>query len=145
MIQSKKCLKPNIPCQYIRETKRKLNERFGEHRRSVENPHHLSCPTLISEYFNLPAHSTKDMQIIPLIFIHRSRDSVRKAREAFLIDKVNTLEPLRINRRDERYSLSTLVSSVYHLSNSSSIIFIVFEFHNLFFKKNFLYNVFTQL
>ena len=59
MIQCKKCLKRNLPC-HIGETKRKLNEGFGEHRRSVENPHHLSCPTPISEHFNLLEHSSKD-------------------------------------------------------------------------------------
>jgi len=30
-----------------------------------------------------------------------NRDSVRKAREAYLIDKAMTLEPRGINRRDE--------------------------------------------
>ena len=66
----------------------KLYERFGEHRRSIENPHHLSCPT-------------KGMQLIPLELIRNSsRDSVRKARVA-LIDKAKRLEPLGNNRRDE--------------------------------------------
>ena len=79
------------------------DERFGEHRRSVENPHNLSCPTFISEHFNLPGHSTKDMQLIPLELIRNSRDSVRKARETYLIDKGKMLEPLGINSRDELY------------------------------------------
>ena len=30
-----------------------------------------------------------------------NRDSVRKAREAYLIDRGQTLEPLGLNRRDE--------------------------------------------
>ena len=91
-------LKRNLPCQYIGETKRKLNECFREHRRSA---HHLSCPTPTSEHFNLPGHSTKDMQLIPLELIRNSRGSVRKAREAYLIDKAKTLEALGFNRRDE--------------------------------------------
>lgn len=78
MIQCKKCLKRNKQCQYIEETKRKLNERFDEHRRSVENPHHLSCSTPTSEHFNLPGHSTKDVQLIPLESLRNSRDSVEK-------------------------------------------------------------------
>ena len=41
------------------------------------------------------------MQLIPLELIRNSRDSVRKAREPYLIDKAKTLEPLGINRRDE--------------------------------------------
>ena len=33
--------------------------------------------------------------------IHTNRDSVRKAREAHLIDKAKALEPQGLNRRDE--------------------------------------------
>ena len=43
----------------------------------------------------------KDHKLIPLEKIHSSRDSVRKAREAHLIDKAMTLEPHGLNRRDE--------------------------------------------
>ena len=83
-----------------------IMEIFGKYCRSVENPHHLSFPTPLSEHFNLPAHSTKDMQLVPLELIRNSRDSVRKRREAYLIDKAKTLEPLGINRRDELHYLS---------------------------------------
>ena len=41
MLEKKKNLRSNLSCQFIGATKRKLNERFGEHRRFVENPHHL--------------------------------------------------------------------------------------------------------
>ena len=34
-------------------------------------------------------------------FIHSKRDSVRKAREAHLINKAKTLHPFGINKRDE--------------------------------------------
>ena len=40
MIECRKCQK-----QYIGETKRRLNERFGEHRRSVTKPHLQGHPT----------------------------------------------------------------------------------------------------
>ena len=40
-------------------------------------------------------------RLIPLELIHTNRDSVRKAREAHLIDKAKTLEPQGLNRRDE--------------------------------------------
>jgi len=96
LIECKKCAK-----QYIGETKRQLNERFGEHRRSILNPNQLINPTPISEYFNQPGHSIKDVLLVPLELIHNNRDSVRKAREAHLIDKAMTLEPRGINRRDE--------------------------------------------
>ena len=47
LIQCKKC-----HCQYIGETKRQLNGRFGEHRRSILNHHQLSNPTPVSLHFN---------------------------------------------------------------------------------------------
>ena len=42
-----------------------------------------------------------DALLVPFELIHNNRDSVRKAREAHLIDKAMTLEPRGINRRDE--------------------------------------------
>ena len=96
LIECKKCGK-----QYIGETKRQLNERFGEHRRSILNHNQIINPTPISEHFNQPGHSINDVLLIPLELIHNNRDSVRKAREAHLIDKAMTLEPRGINRRDE--------------------------------------------
>ena len=86
LIQCKKC-----HCRYIGETKRQLNERFAEHRRSILNRHQLSNP----------GHSINDVHLIPLELMRSTRDSVRKAREAHLINKVKTLHPLGINRRDE--------------------------------------------
>lgn len=96
MIECKKCHK-----QYIGETKRRLNERFGEHRRSIANPELLKTPTPVSEHFNLPGHSLNDVLLTPIELIKSKRDSVRKAREAHLIDKAGTLEPFGINKRDE--------------------------------------------
>ena len=55
----------------------------------------------VSEHFNQADHSINDVLLIPLELIHSNRDSVRKAREAHLIDKAMTLEPQGINRRDE--------------------------------------------
>ena len=99
LIECKKCATRNLPCQYIGETKRHLHEGFGEHRRSVQNHQQLANPTPVSEHFNLP--SVNDIRLIPLELIHTNRDSVRKAREAHLIDKAETLEPQGLNRRDE--------------------------------------------
>ena len=83
--------------------KRHLHERFCEHRLSVQNHQQLAKPTPVSEHFNLPGHSVNDIRLIPLELIHTNRDSVRKAREAHLIDKAKTLEPQGLNRRDELY------------------------------------------
>ena len=97
LIECKKCTK-----RYIGETKRQLHERFGEHRRSIQNHHQLIKPTPVSAHFNQPGHSIDHLLLTSLELIHSKRDSVRKAREAHLINKAMTLKPLGINRRDEQ-------------------------------------------
>ena len=88
--------------QYLGENKRRLKDRFNEHRRAVDKTNIKSKPTNVSEHFlSHSNHSHTDMQLIPLEKIHSSRDSVRKARESHLIDKAMTLEPHGLNRRDE--------------------------------------------
>ena len=99
MIQCSRC-----KVQYIGETKRQLSDRFGEHRRAIEKAithRHIDQPTAVSDHFTLPGHSINDIELIPLELIHSNRESIRKAREAFLISKGKTLEPHGINRRDE--------------------------------------------
>ena len=87
----------------IRETKRQLNERFGEHRRSILNHQQLSDPTPVSLHFNQAGHSINDVILIPLELIRSNRDAVRKALKAHLIHKGNTLSPLETNRRVEAH------------------------------------------
>ena len=48
-------------------------------------------------------HLINDVILIPLELLRSNRDAVRKAREAHLIHKENTLSPLGINRLDEAY------------------------------------------
>ena len=74
LIQCNKC-----KCQYIGETKRQLNERFGEHHRSMLNLQQLSDPTPVSLRFNQAGHSINDVTLIPLELIHSNRDAVKKA------------------------------------------------------------------
>ena len=88
--------------QYMGETKRRLRDRFKEHRRAVDEANIKSKPTTDSEHFlSHSNHSHTDMLLIPLEKIHSSRDSVRKARESHLINKAMILEPNGLNRRDE--------------------------------------------
>ena len=96
MVQCNRCHK-----QYIGETKRRLKDRFNEHRRPVDKRTNISKPTAVSEHFLSNDHNANDMHLIPLELIKSNRDSVRKAREAYLIDRGQTLEPLGLNRRDE--------------------------------------------
>ena len=77
MVQRNHC-----PKQYIGETKRRLKDRFNEHRRPGVNPSNISKPNTVSEHFLTNDHSVKDITPIPLELIKSNRDSVRKAREA---------------------------------------------------------------
>ena len=51
--------------------------------------------------FSLMITPLTDITLIPLELITCNRDSVRKAREAYLIKRGKTLEPLGINKKDE--------------------------------------------
>ena len=87
--------------QYIGETKRRLTDRFNEHRRLVDRPTPSSRPTAVSDHFLSDPHSPNDIELVPLELIHSSRDALRKAREAYLIERGQTLEPKGINKREE--------------------------------------------
>ena len=48
-------------------------------------------------------HSANDITLIPLELIKSNRDSVRKAREAYLIERGKTVESLGMNKKEEMY------------------------------------------
>ena len=86
MIQCNDCHK-----QYIGETKRRLKDRFDEHRRPVDKRHtNSSKPITVSEHFLCNNHNATDTQLIPLELVKSNRDSERKAREAYLIERGRT-------------------------------------------------------
>ena len=75
MIQCNRC---NL--QYIGETKRRLKDRFNEHRRTVDNSNNTSRPTTVSEHFlSNPNHTATDMQLIPIEKIFSTWNSIHKA------------------------------------------------------------------
>ena len=90
MVQCNRCHK-----QYIGETKRRLKDRFNENRRPVDKQTNSSKPTTVPEHFLSNDHNASDMLLIPLELIKSNRDGVREAREAYLIDRGQTLEPLK--------------------------------------------------
>ena len=51
-------------------------------------------PTTVSEHFLTNDHFANDIILIPLELTKSNRDSVRKAREAYLIERDKTREPL---------------------------------------------------
>jgi len=93
MVQCNRCHK-----QYIQE-KRRLKDRFNEHRRPVDKPTNIFKPTAFSEHFF--SNNNYDMQLVPLELIYSNHDCLRRAREAFLIGKGQTFETLCLNRRYE--------------------------------------------
>ena len=105
MIQCNRC---NL--QYIGETKRCLRDRFNEHCCTIDNPNTKSKPTTAAEHFlSFPNHTANDMQLIPIEKILSNRDSIRKAKETFLISKGRTLVPHGLNIREETYLLFSFV------------------------------------
>ena len=99
MIQCNRC---NL--QHIGETKRRLKDIFNEHRPTIDNPSTKSKPTTAAEHFlSSPNHTANDMQLIPIENILSNRDSIRKAKEAFLISKGRTFVPHGLNIREETY------------------------------------------
>jgi len=100
-----KCNRCNL--QYIGETKRRLKDRFNEHCRTIDNPNNKSKPTTAAtaaeHFLSSPNYTANDMQLIPIGKIFSNRDSIRKAREAFLIQKGRTIDPDGLNIREETY------------------------------------------
>ena len=90
-----------LEIKFCWQTKRRLKDRFNEHQRPVDKPTPSSRPTAVSDHFLTENHSPADMELIPLEIMHSSRDAIRKAREAYLIDRGQTLEPKGINKREE--------------------------------------------
>ena len=62
-----------------------------------------SKPTTISEDFLCNNHNATGMQLIPLEVVQFNRDSVGKARKAYLIGKGQTLEPHGLNKKGGIY------------------------------------------
>ena len=62
----------------------------------------VSPPGFSPPSFNLPENSIEDMALIPLELQPTLNTSRRKAREAYLIHRSQTLEPNGMNRRNER-------------------------------------------
>ena len=85
--------------------KRHLKDRFNEHRRTIDNPNNNNNkfkPTTAAE-LSSPNRTANDMILIPIEKSFSNPDSIRKAREAFLIQKGRTIDPDGLNIREETY------------------------------------------
>ena len=86
------------------ELKRRLKDRFNEHRRTLDNANTKSKFTTVAEHFlSSPHNISKDMKLIPIEKKFSNRDWIRKAREAFLILKGRTIDSNGLNIREETY------------------------------------------
>ena len=79
--------------QYVGETKRKLCDRFREHRNSVLK----NGKQRIYEHFNSPNHLVTDMEIEILQQFKSTQNKERLDAEAFWIKQFNTLFPFGLN------------------------------------------------
>ena len=76
LINCKRCIKqdPTLPCQYIGQTIRTLRERFGEHRRGIQNK-------TVPIHFNQPKHTLNDVQLTPILHINNNGGNIRLTME----------------------------------------------------------------
>ena len=91
----------------IGETKRSLKDGcFNGHRRPILNPSGSYIRhTAVSEHFLSNSHSISHMLLIPIetpnVTVLGKPRASWKAREAHLIPKAKTIEPLGMNKRDQ--------------------------------------------
>ena len=116
----------------IGETKRSLSERFTEHRQATNNSDHASASAAVPTHFNLPSHSVKDMLLIPLELQVTNNPSRRKAREAYFIQRGQTLTPLMTSTDEMNANFGRFIycnfffptCTIYHLFIHSITLFI---------------------
>ena len=82
------------PAEYIGQSKRALRDRFGEHRRAIQN----KIDDVVPQHFYQPENQLKDIELI-----NAKIESIRRARERFSIEKSQTVQPRGINREDDRF------------------------------------------
>ena len=112
--------------QYIRETKRRLKDRFNEHHRTIDNPNNKPKPTTAAEHFlSPPNHTVNDMILILIEKIFSNQDSIRKAREAFLIQRGRTIDPDGLNIAKKLFNIVTS----YHVISLCFHLILIFSLH----------------
>ena len=79
------CKKDSLP--YIGETSKTAETRFVGHLNTILLECHENTNTPVGQHFRLPGHSHTDIQVTPFEKIKTKNPFVRKAREAYLIDK----------------------------------------------------------
>ena len=78
------CKKGTCGKQYLGQTGRPLYKRYSEHEDDAMDP---NTNTQVGKHFQLPGHSTADIEMIPLEKVKTGGRAVREARERELIRK----------------------------------------------------------
>ncbi|XP_065064699.1 uncharacterized protein LOC135690932 [Rhopilema esculentum] len=100
-LQCKCCLtNGHKNCQYIGQTSRRLKDRFNEHRRDIINK--KVDKSGVAEDFCSPEHTINDLTVTPLLKLNDKLESVRRAKEQYLIGLANTLTSNGMNRTTDR-------------------------------------------
>ena len=101
LLQCKQCLRnKKTDCQKTGRTGRRIRDRLDEHRRDTIN--RRSDTSRVAKHFCKPGHLVRDLQLLPLLQIHDTRESVRRAKEAYFIGLAKTLSPNGLNRTTDR-------------------------------------------
>ena len=79
------CKKDSLP--YIGETSKTAETRFVGHLNTILQDCHSNTNTPVGQHFRSAGHSHTDIEVTPIEKITSRNHFVRKAREAFLIDK----------------------------------------------------------
>ena len=85
--------------QYVGETGRRVCDRVQEHRGSATNPSEANTNKPVGKHFRLPGHGLKDMNILPIEKLQSNDPWIRKIREKFYIQRLETLEPSGLNKK----------------------------------------------
>ena len=92
----------------------------------VDNP--PSKPTTVSEHFLTDDHSANDITLIPLELIESNRESVRKARAAYLIERERQNSwTIRFLFLPFEYLHYFYFLNFFHTTNSTVFVFIYFQ------------------
>ena len=79
------CLRDSKP--YLGETSKTAEARFVGHLNTILQECHINTNTPVGQHFRSPGHSHTDIQVTAFEKIKSRNPFVRKAREAYLIDK----------------------------------------------------------
>ena len=83
------------------------------------------------QHFNQPGHQLKDIELIPLELINTKRESIRRARERFYIEK-GTNYAATVRNKQRGRPLNHLCTYWFHHHNILYFILIYFQYYSYY-------------